>query len=341
MPAKKHDFTMTEIKAGAVVTVSVLALALLVAAILGLRPRPVEKTFYTDFSDIMGLNVGGDVRFGGFKVGRVIDIERSPDDRSKLRIYWSVAEDTSVNTESRASISYVSLVSDMHLEVSQGSARAALVEAGSLVPSSTSAGGMLGGIKDLAVNVGSALGEDGIIGDLRKFLGVRQAEANAEHPLVSIAELVAHTDSITTEGSALVADLRTAVNANAKTLEEILGRLKDVEEGAKELLGHLNGVIAENRDDVRSSVAGTRELVTRASRAVEALEKATTSLETLVTNLAAASENARGLLAESRPELEDLITDLRETVRNLRRFSRIMAEEPQALIRGRSPEGRE
>jgi phospholipid/cholesterol/gamma-HCH transport system substrate-binding protein len=342
MPAKKHDFTATEIKAGATVAASLAVLALFGVTVLGLRPSPIENRFFTDFSDTMGLNVGADVRFGGFKVGRVIGIATCSEDRSKLRVTWTAAKAIPVNTESRASVSYISLVSDMHLEVSTGTkAEPALVPDGSMVPSATTAGGMLGGIKDLAANVGEALGDNGILGDLRKFLGVKQALASPDKPFVPVAQLIADTDKIVAEGTTLVGDVRGTVATNSKRLEEILGKLEEIGGSAKDLVDHLDAVLAENRGDIRQSIAGTRDIVATASGTLADLEKAAASLESLLRDAGGFSANANGMLAESRPEIEAAIADLRDTVRNLRRFARILAEEPHALIRGKSPEGRD
>lgn len=77
MAAKKHDFTATEFKAGAMVLVSAVILALFVAVLQGLRPPVPQKHFYTLLPDTKGLNKGAAVRFGGAKVGKVTSISVS------------------------------------------------------------------------------------------------------------------------------------------------------------------------------------------------------------------------------------------------------------------------
>ena len=74
MPAKKSNFTATEIKAGVMVLASLLVLVAFVAAIRGCGSgREKSNRFSADFTSINGLNQGADVRFGGVKAGKVVE----------------------------------------------------------------------------------------------------------------------------------------------------------------------------------------------------------------------------------------------------------------------------
>ena len=53
-----------------------------------------------------------------------------------------------------------------------------------------------------------------------------------------------------------------------------------------------------------------------------------------------AGGNSSVLLDSQGPAIEEILTNLQETTRNLREFSRILADRPDALIRGRSAQGR-
>ncbi|MDP7640160.1 MAG: hypothetical protein QGG73_10680, partial [Candidatus Hydrogenedentes bacterium] len=58
-------------------------------------------------------------------------------------------------------------------------------------------------------------------------------------------------------------------------------------------------------------------------------------------NADALSGDARVLLEDSAPALEDIIVDLREVMRNTKEFTRTLADEPQSVIRGKTPTGRQ
>ena len=50
--------------------------------------------------------------------------------------------------------------------------------------------------------------------------------------------------------------------------------------------------------------------------------------------------NTSDLVDEERATIEQILRDLQATTNNLRKFSRILAEQPQALVHGRKPRGR-
>ena len=84
MADAKHNFSGTEIKAGLMVIVSVVLAVGFVLVTLGFRPPEEGKVFYAKWENTGGLNEGADVRFGGVKVGRVVEIVPDPDDQSLL-----------------------------------------------------------------------------------------------------------------------------------------------------------------------------------------------------------------------------------------------------------------
>jgi len=123
MPAKQHDFTATEIKAGIMVLASLIILVGFLVAIRGCRPQDeTAKTFYAVFTDISGLNRGADVRFGGVQVGKVTAIEPDPDDRTHIRVTAVIEGYVPVNHGSIATIEQVTMTTEKHLEISTGGA---------------------------------------------------------------------------------------------------------------------------------------------------------------------------------------------------------------------------
>ena len=50
--------------------------------------------------------------------------------------------------------------------------------------------------------------------------------------------------------------------------------------------------------------------------------------------------NSSDMLDDQRPTIEEILVNLQETTRNLREFSRTLADQPDALIRGKNNQGR-
>jgi phospholipid/cholesterol/gamma-HCH transport system substrate-binding protein len=338
MLAKKHEFTMTELKAGLTVIVGAAVFVLFLAAISGMRPEGKTVAFATEFVDTGGLNVGGDVRFGGMKVGRVTSIAPSPKDHSLIRVDFKIDAKVPLNEACQTTISSVSIASDKHLEILTGAKDAALLAEGALVPARPGANDMFVAVGQVAEAVKNVLGEDGLIGDLRTMLGVKAAEKDPAKKLVPLSELLANVDKTVGEGKDLVVDMRGMVAERRKDLEQILKRVQDVGDGAKDLVGHLNGMLDENRGDIRGAVAGARKTIDRLAADMEEITK---RLAAVLRNLESLSGETGDLVARNRPYLEDVLQDLREMMRNLKRFSEILSAQPHALIRGSTPEGRE
>lgn len=376
MPTRKHDFTITEIKAGLFVFVSLAILALFLAAMLGLRVEETPKTFYAHFADTGGLNQGADVRFGGVKVGRVSVIEPAPDSQSLIRATLQVDPATPVNEESRASITQTTLTAEKHLAISTGTDEAALLENGANLESGSgglfgaldaASGGIVELLDDVKVLVGvsdregnpvMALGEGEtiaelfvglaeVLGDLKILLGVQDAEGNptmTEEEQKTVAEIFTNLDDVIAGGGAVMDDIQGVIGENRADLREIVSKLPDIEDAAQNLLEEANALLTDNSESITGAIEELRSVLGSVSSTIEdtaaRLDSLTSLLEHTLENLEALSGDTRYVLENNVPVIEDIILDARELMRYLKSFSRTMAEQPQAIIRGKSPTGR-
>jgi ABC-type transporter Mla subunit MlaD len=64
------------------------------------------------------------------------------------------------------------------------------------------------------------------------------------------------------------------------------------------------------------------------------------TLQTTLRYLQDFSGNSSDLMDDQRPNIEEMLLNLQETTRNLKEFSRILADQPNALIRGKGKQGR-
>lgn len=342
MPAKKHDFTGTEIKAGLLVLVSLAVMGIFLAAITGMRPPEETNTFYATFTSTSGLNRSADVRFGGTKVGKVVDIALDPGDQSRLRVEAQVRKDVPVNKMSRAYITQATLTSEMHLEITTGEKEAPLLESGAVIEEG--AGGLFGQAEGLAEDVGKT------IKMVNELLGVEKAkekEARGEGEMVTVPDLFQNLDDVLKKGQGLVGDVRDVVAERKGDVEGIMKKVQEVEDSATKLLADVNDVLAENRESISGTFSGVDKIIEDAQPIVERvanlsgkLEELADSLQGTLDNAQSLTDHAGGIMADNRPAIEEIVLDLRETVRNLKTFSRTMAEQPQAVIRGKNPEGR-
>ena len=332
MPAKQHDFTATEIKAGIMVLASLIILVGFLVSIRGCRPKDdTAKTFYAVFTDISGLNRGADVRFGGVRVGKVTAIEPDPDDRALIRVTAVVEGNVPVNHGSIATIEQVTMTTEKHLEISTGGADQPLHDSGDVLKSS--AGGGLFDVPDLE-GVTSRL--EKMLDGINTLLGVH-GEDGGDSDTVDLAEVLASLKTTLDEGAEVARGAGAVIDDNRDGIEQIVVRLVDLEKTANELMVQLNEVISENRPSIHQSFDNLEELTGELNKRVDEL---VATLQTTFKYLQDLGGNSSDLLDDQRPTIEEMLLNLQETTRNLKEFSRILADQPDALIRGKGKQGR-
>jgi phospholipid/cholesterol/gamma-HCH transport system substrate-binding protein len=350
MPAKKHDFSATEIKAGIFVVLSVLVLLGFIAAIRGMRPPEETRTYVALFRNTAGLNLGADVRFGGVKVGRVSQVAPDTDDRSQIRVEATVAPNTPVNTETVATIEQITLTAEKHLELSTGDVEAELLPDGAVVKSVTKSGGLV----ELPDMEGVITKVEDLLDDLMAFLGVDEAqelEAQGEEEFAKVTRVTADLRETLDEGTALVQDVRNVIEEQRPNITEITGKVKDIQDSVQEVVQEVQGMLEENRGPLKETVANVEastaqvEQITQDVSGVldgleEDIEQLLSSLQGTLDHAGGLSGNARDFLEDNRPVIEDIILELRTTLRYLQDFSRTIAEQPESVIRGKAPAGR-
>jgi phospholipid/cholesterol/gamma-HCH transport system substrate-binding protein len=341
MPAKPSSFTFAEIKAGVLLLASAAVFALFFVVIRGGSGPENPALYHASFHDTQGLNIGADVHFGGFKVGRVSAIGLDPDDQSQVRVTAEIRPDVPVNASSEASIAQVTLTSQRHLEISTGEPGAERLAAGAAIPTRSRDIFALAG--EVAEKVSRTL--DGV----EKMLGADQyaRKAEGDEKPVSIPDILANLH----DG---IGDFRGLVNNNAESVRGILERVREIEDSVHALVENIGGLVAENREGVRSAVAGANsaltgvdETVREAGAVVADVRAAAARLQTMVDTLQATLENteqftaeAGNLVSDNRADIQDLIRDLRQVAVYLQAFARQIAEQPQSVLRGAEPAGR-
>jgi len=335
MPApRKHEFTRAEIKAGLMVIVSAVVFALFAAVVSGLRPPAEEHTYYCYFTDIAGLNKGADVRFGGSKVGRVVAIEFDPNDQSRLRVVAAVKASIPVNEDSVATISETSITAGQHLEISTGSKGAPLKKDGDEIPT-LEGGGLFGQVEAMSASL------DEILADVKALLGVRTFEGD----LVTVAALIADVDETVHEATGFVQDTRGIVAESKEDVAAALKKLREVGDAAHKLVTDLDAIVAENRPGVKKSIASLdkalRDVTDLADQVSVRLEAVADALEETLASTTDLTGEVRKLIEDNRSVIDDILLDLRDAIRYLKDFGRTISEQPESLLTGHVPRGRE
>lgn len=349
MPQKKHNFTRTEIQAGIMVVLAAVALAGFIAVIKGYRPPVETETYYTTFTKIIGLELGADVTYGGLTVGRVTDIRPHEENQTLIRVDFEVAPGIPINEKSQATIEQVSLTAPKHLEISTGEEEAARLEPGAQVEGKTLSGGFI----ELPDLQGVVSDVEVLLDDVIAFLGVEEAqqrEAETGEEFVRLIQIAKDVEEALNEGQDVIGSLKNILEKQEPNIDAIVERVLKIEDSTHELVEQLKEVLAsEPVNNTLSSVENVMadaEVITGDVKGIvdnlaNRLEELMDTLQSTLENADGLSANARSFLENNRPVLEDMLLDLRDTVRYLRTFTRTLSEQPQSIIRGRAPEGRQ
>ncbi len=345
MPTRKHNFSPAEILAGFVVLAGIAAALLFFAAVSGMRPPAKVKTFHASFPDTFGLNKGADVRFGGYKIGRVSNIGLDPENQNLIRVEAQVPPDLPVNAESRAYITAVSLTSELHLEITTGAADAPLLASGAALR--TREGGLFQQAENVAAQLGDVLESvRGLVGAETSAAPAGSGEAQASAGTEGFAEPVTVATVLKNLDSTIRTSERLMVDADGVLLESrddvaaILAKIQTITDRAQGVADEVNALVAENRPAIRAATDTAAKTMARVDAATQRVDAIAASLETVLANSEALTGDAKALVAENRPTLEEMVREMRETVRYLKLFSRVIADDPSVLVRGSSASGK-
>lgn len=270
--------------------------------------------YSASFPYVAGLEPGSAVRFGGIKAGRVEQLRVDPQDPSRIELLFTVQPDVPVKTDSFAKITSLGALGDNYLEISTGSAKAPRAPAGSRLKSkeffgigelSETLSTLSPEVRQLVENVNQRVSELQVT---IKRVNDLLSDKNRSDVSVSLGQVRGMLE----ENRPKLKSTMTNVDAASAKLPALLDDLKKTVKQADDTLAHIDGVIGENRADLRASISELRQTLRSASEVVGQIER----------TLAYNSEN-----------IDELLENLRHTAENLKQFTDTIKARPYTLIR--------
>lgn len=265
-----------------------------------------------------GLEPGAVARFGGIKAGSLQKVRVDPADSTLIEVDFSVARGIPLKTDSVATITSLGVLGDNYLELSTGSRQAPLAAPGSVVKSAeavsfTDLGDMAGELQPMVQQVLQKLNQrldelQVTVARTNDLLNDRN-RANIGASLVSINAMLAE------DRPKLSATLDNFQAASAR-LVPLLNDLKTTMAQANDALEHVDGVVVENRRDLRASVTELRKTLVSASSVVDQLN---------------------GILEYNTGNIDQALENVRATTQNLRELTQKVERRPYTLIRAANP----
>lgn len=289
------------------------------------------ESYFAYYRNVTGLKFGTGVYYEGYRVGQIESIEPEGSGAAlRYRVELSVLEDWQIPTDSVANIVSGGLISAMMIEISAGTS-AAFLPAGSTLQSAEQA--------NLFIALSRAANE---FGDLSRD-GLRPLLENLDRRIGQLAD-----EYIALRRENLVPLIET-LRAN---LEQVLGKVDDGATRMQSLLSDENQrLLTESLENFEGATGGLETLVGEIQRTNMELLNAMVELNKLV------AENRPGMkvaVEDLQQALEDLVTvtgglqgrldnilyHLEGTARNADEFTRVIRENPGALLRSNPPSER-
>jgi phospholipid/cholesterol/gamma-HCH transport system substrate-binding protein len=253
------------------------------------------------------------------KAGSVQAVRVDPEDSTRIEVDFNVARDIPLKADSVAKIASLSPLGDNYVELTAGTREAAAAAPGSVLRSTESInfsdlGDMVGELKPMLQQVLQNLNQR------LNELQVTMARANdllSDQNRSNISAALGNANSMLAEDRPKVSATLSNVQAASARLMPLLDDLKKTMAQANDALGHIDAVVVENRQDLRSSLTELRQTLLTASSVMDQLER---TLDYNVDNIDQTLENVRVTTQH--------LKDLTETLKR-RPYTLIRADRPR------------
>ena len=278
-----------------------------------------EPWYRAEFKNAGGLVPGSEVRYaGGPIVGRVISVGNDPHNPALMRVDFRVDGAVPVKTDSRAKIASLSPLGDNFLGIVPGTATAPPAPSGTVLASENYVG-----FDDLEEQLSNLTPQaSALLETLNARATELQVTIRRVNSLLSPANRANIGATLASAKSMLAEDrppLHSALDNLSQSSAKLGPLLEDFKKSvaqANTALAHVDGLVTENRPDLRQAVEQMRAALTSASALTGQLN------DTLNAN----SDN-----------LSYIIANVRDITTNLKAFSERIENRPSSLIRASAP----
>lgn len=222
-----------------------------------------------------GLEPGAAVRFGGMKAGSVQAVRVDPYDSTRIEVDFNVARDIPLKADSVAKVASLGPLGDNYVELTTGTRQAAVATPGSVVKSAESIsfsdlGDMAGGLEPMVRQVLQNLNQR--LDELQVTVA-RTNDLLRDQNRSNISAALANANSMLAESRPKVSATLTNVQTASAQLGPLLDGLRKSMAQAQDALGHIDALVIDNRQDLRSSVVELRQTLLTASSVMDQLDR--------------------------------------------------------------------
>lgn len=299
----------------------VIIVALLIITVF-LKSGTLDKgdtPFHAYFKNAGGLEPGSEVRYlNGPPIGRIGKVQFDPMDPTRMKVDFTAKPNIPVKTDSIVAITSTSPLGENYLEVLAGSPAAPRAQRDAVlrVKEPTSFSDIADRISELTPAANELIRN---LNDRVVELKVTLARVNDllnDKNRENISASLADVHGMLQEDRPLVHSTLVHVNDAAERIRPLIDDFQKTVKQVDVTLDKVDGMITDNRADIRQSIKDLRQALANANSMVGSLNT------TVISN----SEN-----------LDEIIDNLRHVTENLNSFTETIKTRPYTLIRDSSP----
>lgn len=317
-----------------------IGVGLIIAALLWIGGSVVldkRKHYIVRFTDdVSGVETSATVKYRGLRVGRVDSLRIAPDDPLIIEVVLSLNPEVPLFEGVKAQLDMSGLTGLKSVNLVGGDPTAARLEEWAHIPPDPS---FLGQIVDQATLVAARVNE--IADNINHWTSLENRK-RFESILVSLDNTLRTTDKVLARNQEPLAQALVSVG---KASEQLAILSKESTETMRELRGEVKAtVIAVRRplekidpDAIAGTLKSTRGVMAALEQRLSPEEGgvAIRNLGIAMTEVAKILQEADIAFRASREDFTATMASMREAAEDFREFSRILAQDPSALLRGR------
>lgn len=333
-----------KVRLGSFVLTGLILFAGGVISLAGLKIFEKRDTYTVRFKDnVSGLERSAQVKYQGLRIGRVEDLRLAADDPTAIEVVLSVEGGAVLYEGTQAVLDMSGITGLKTINLTPGDPRAKAIPPGSQIPTGLSlVDKITGQAEQIAIKVEMVTNQivrwtsdenrvrfETFLDSLNKLTtDVDKLVVDAHGPLIGTLTEAEKTGAsvraFTGEGTLLMRESKEEIH---KTLVAARGAIQQAEALIK----------AADAEQVKSTVAAARSAMVSLDQRLSSAELGET-----ITKLSKALSELTKLMGEMdlavRASREDFVTSLehvRQATEDLREFSRIIAQDPSVLLRGK------
>jgi phospholipid/cholesterol/gamma-HCH transport system substrate-binding protein len=295
--------------------------ALLIATVFALSGTldKADTPYHAYFKNAGGLGPGSEVRYlNGPPVGRISKVQVDPNDPSRMKVDFTAKPNIPVKTDSTVLVTSTSPLGENFLEILAGSPAAPRAQRDAVLKSKepTSFSDIADKINELTPQASELITNlNSRVVELKVTLA-RVNDLLNDQNRANLSASLSHVRGMLEEDRPLVHSTLNHINDATANLKPVIASFQKTSDQADETLQHLDGMLTENRADIRQAIIDLRKALVNVDSMVASLN------DTVISN----QEN-----------LDEIIDNLRHVTENLNSFTESIKTRPYSILRAADP----